>query len=71
MTAGIAAARPAAVAIKASAIPGATTAKEALFMTPIWRKDSMMPQTVPNRPMNGADEPVVARKFTPLSIRVL
>src|SRR3990170_8013199 len=62
MTDGIAAASPAAVAISASAMPGATVASVAL---PVWampEKAFMIPQTVPNRPMKGVALPVVARK---------
>src|SRR5438045_3334455 len=35
---------------------GATTGKEALFSTPMRKRASMRPQTVPNKPMNGAAE---------------
>ena len=60
MTAGMAANRPIAVAKSASAMPGATTASDVFFDAAIERNDVMMPQTVPNRPMKGADEPMVA-----------
>src|ERR1700740_3158326 len=60
MVAGIAAIRPIAVANKASAIPGATTAREVFFEAAIDWKLVMMPQTVPNRPTNGPAEPTVA-----------
>src|SRR6516164_7924547 len=61
-TAGIAAARPIAVANSASAIPGATTARLVLLAAAIPSKLRMIPQTVPNKPMKGAAEPSVARK---------
>src|SRR3954470_2826050 len=63
-TAGIAATRPIAVAMSASAMPGATVATDADFMAPMARKEFMMPHTVPKRPMKGAAEPVVARNGT-------
>src|SRR4030043_861977 len=62
MPAGVAAKRPTAVAIRASAMPGATVIKLADRTMPILRKASMMPQTVPKRPMKGVTLPVVARK---------
>jgi hypothetical protein len=61
MTAGIAATRPSAVANRASAMPGATTASEVFFEAAIDWKLFMMPQTVPSRPMKGAVEPTEAR----------
>src|SRR6185295_193012 len=63
-TAGIAAKSPAPVAISASAMPGATTAR---LVDPVWlmrSKAMMMPHTVPNRPTNGAMLAVVARNDT-------
>ncbi len=66
---GIAAASPIAVAIKASEMPGATTASEALPVVPIPWKAPIIPQTVPNRPIKGAVEPVVARKVRYFSNR--
>src|SRR6478752_3607176 len=60
MTAGMAAKRPMAVANSASAMPGATTASEVFFEAAMERNEVMMPQTVPNRPMKGADDPMVA-----------
>ena len=45
-----------------SAMPGATTARLVFFAAAIEEKLFMMPQTVPNRPTNGAVEPTVARK---------
>src|SRR5438309_242786 len=51
----MAAASPAAVAIKASEIPGATTARLAVPCVPIpWNAD-MMPHTVPKSPMHGIE----------------
>ena len=67
----MAAARPAAVAISASEIPGATMAKVADPLAPIPLKVSMMPQTVPKRPIKGLALPVVARKPRVLSNFVL
>src|SRR5450830_621730 len=61
-TAGIAANRPMAVAISASAMPGATTASVACWTLARPRKAFMMPQTVPSRPMYGETEPTEARK---------
>ena len=69
MTAGMAANRPMAVANNASAIPGATTARLEFCSAAMAAKLRMMPHTVPNRPMNGATEPVVARKFRRLARR--
>src|SRR6187402_1530189 len=57
----MAAIRPIAVANKASAMPGATTASEVFFDAAIDWKLDMMPHTVPNRPTNGPAEPTVAR----------
>ena len=42
-------------------MPGATTASEVFLVSAIAWKLFMMPQTVPNRPMNGAVEPTEAR----------
>src|SRR6266852_4920376 len=56
----MAAIRPIAVANSASAIPGATTAKDVFFDAAIDWKLDMIPQTVPNRPTNGPAEPTVA-----------
>src|SRR5881275_1928491 len=53
MTAGIAAPRPAAVATRASEIPGATTARLADPCAPMPWNEFMTPITVPNKPMNG------------------
>src|ERR1700733_1367753 len=69
MTAGIAAARPKAVASSASAMPGATTARLVVcdFEMPI--KLFMMPHTVPNSPTNGDVAPIVASSPMPSRIR--
>ena len=58
----MAANRPNAVAISASAMPGATARSVAVlaFARPV--NEVMTPHTVPNKPMNGATEAVVARK---------
>ena len=61
MTAGIAAKRPIAVAISASAMPGATLASVAWLTLASPRNAFMMPHTVPKRPMYGDTEPTVAR----------
>ena len=60
-TAGIAATRPRAVASRASAMPGATTARLVLCCIAISSKAPLMPQTVPKRPTKGEIEPTVAR----------
>jgi len=57
---GIAAARPTAVASSASAMPGATTARLVVCDFEMPMKLFIMPQTVPNRPTNGAVAPMVA-----------
>ena len=49
----MAAARPAAVLISASAMPGATATIEVEPWRPMSLKACMIPQTVPKRPMNG------------------
>ncbi len=61
----MAAKRPSAVASSASAMPGATTASEVFFDAAIDWNEFMMPNTVPNRPMNGPAEATVAstRRF--------
>jgi len=56
----MAAKRPMAVAKRASAIPGATTARLVFLEAPMCWKDVMIPHTVPKSPTNGATEPVVA-----------
>ncbi len=65
----MAATRPIAVANSASAMPGATTARLVFLLAAMPEKECMMPQTVPNRPMNGAVEPTEARKTIQRSIR--
>src|SRR5206468_8632513 len=70
MTAGIAANKPHAVAIKASAMPGATARNVATFALARPAKEVITPQTVPNSPTNGATDAVVARKVMRLSSRV-
>ena len=55
----MAAARPAAVVISASEMPGATARKVAAPAVPSPWKASMMPQTVPNNPTNGVTAPVL------------
>ncbi len=60
MTAGIAANRPIAVAISASAMAGATVASVACCTLPRAWNAVRMPQTVPNRPTYGLVEPIVA-----------
>src|SRR5256885_3047245 len=67
MTAGIAAARPNAVASSASAIPGATTARLVVCDFEIPIKLFMMPHTVPNSPTTGDVAPMVAS--TPMRSR--
>src|SRR5258705_1285401 len=67
ITAGIAAARPNAVASSASAIPGATTARFVVCDFEIPIKLFMMPHTVPNSPTNGDVAPMVAS--TPMPTR--
>src|SRR5215813_10174438 len=70
MTAGIAANRPNAVAIKASAMPGATARKVAVLALARPANEVITPQTVPNSPTNGVTDAVVARKFMRFSTRV-
>src|SRR5262252_2071464 len=65
MTAGIAAARPTAVASSASAMPGATTARLVVCDFEMPMKLFMMPHTVPKSPTNGAVAPIVARTLMP------
>ncbi len=67
----MAAAKPAAVAMSASAIPGATPPILADPFIPMARKECMMPQTVPNNPMKGVVLPVVAKKSNPADNRVI
>ncbi len=65
----MAAARPAAVAMSASAMPGATTPIDVEPLAPIPWKAPITPQTVPKSPMNGVVLPVVARKVKARSRR--
>ncbi len=67
----MATASPTIVAIRASAMPGATTARVADPLTPMLAKASMIPQTVPNSPKNGLIFPVVAKKTSALSSRLI
>ena len=71
MTAGTAATRPIAVANSASAMWGPTVSRVALPLSAIDWNATMMPMTVPNRPMNGAADAVVARNGVPDSSRVV
>ena len=52
------------MANSASAMPGATTARPVFLASAMAVKLRMMPQTVPNRPTNGATEPTVARMLS-------
>ncbi len=56
----MAAMSPIAVANRASAMPGATTASDVVCWPAMARKLVMMPHTVPNRPTKGPAEPTVA-----------
>ena len=60
-TAGIAASNPKAVANKASAMPGATIAKLVFLEIAIDWNEFIIPHTVPNNPIKGAVDPIVAR----------
>src|SRR3954447_10698615 len=66
----MAAASPKAVASSASAMPGATTARLVVCDFEMPMKLFMMPQTVPNRPTNGAVAPIVASVPGPASAPV-
>src|SRR5437867_3309254 len=66
----MAAARPGAVVMSASEMPGATNARLAEPVRPISSNAFMIPQTVPKRPMKGVTLAVVARKLTRRSSRV-
>src|SRR3984957_4314081 len=61
--------KPAAGGNKASEMPGATARKLAEPAAPRPEKASMMPQTVPKRPIKGETEPVVASQDMPFSAR--
>ena len=62
---GIATNNPSAVTNKASAIPGATTAKLVFCAMAIAWKLFIIPQTVPNKPIKGATDPDEAKKDKP------
>src|SRR5450755_969522 len=70
ITAGMAAKSPAAVVMRASETPGATARKVAAPAVPSPWKASMIPRTVPKRPMKGVTAPVVASQGRRLSRRV-
>jgi hypothetical protein len=57
--------RPSAVVTSASAIPADTAPMPPEPVSAMPLKALMMPTTVPNRPMNGAVEPMVARPPVP------
>ena len=57
---------PRAVAMSASAIPPDTAVTPPEPVAAIPSKAWMIPTTVPNRPMNGAVDPIVARPPSPL-----
>ena len=44
-------------------MPGATTARLVLCWRAISSKAFLIPQTVPNKPTNGAVDPTVAKKY--------
>src|SRR5438552_2492472 len=67
----MAAARPAAVVMSASEIPGATARNVAAPAVPRPWNASIMPQTVPNRPINGVTAPVIASQGRLRSNRVI
>src|ERR1700730_18204901 len=69
-TAGMAATSPIAVASRASAMPGATTARLVVLVFDMPIKLSMIPHTVPNKPTKGAVAPIVARTPIPRAIGV-
>ena len=58
----MAANNPAAVLMSASLMPGATATMDVVPIEPMLANASMIPHTVPNRPMNGVAAAVVARK---------
>src|SRR6185437_153999 len=70
MTAGTATTRPAAVVMRASEMPGATARRVAAPAVPRPWKASMMPMTVPKRPMKGAHCAVVASQVMRRSMMV-
>src|SRR5690349_13859528 len=71
ITAGIAAARPAAVVIRASEMPGATARRVAAPAVPSPWNASIIPQTVPNKPTNGVTAAVMASHGRLRSRRVI
>ena len=56
--------------LSASEMPGATTARLVAPVAPILRNEFMIPQTVPKRPIKGAELAVVARNGTRRSRKV-
>lgn len=56
---------PAAVAISASEMAGATTDKEAEDCEPSFEKVSSIPITVPKRPMKGEVEAMIESQVSP------
>jgi hypothetical protein len=67
----MAAIKPAAVVISASETPGATARNVAAPSVPKPWKASMMPHTVPNKPMKGVTAPVMASHGRLRSNRVI
>lgn len=57
---------PAAVAIRASEIAGATTDNEALDCEPNFENVSSIPITVPKSPIKGAVEAIMESQVSPL-----
>ncbi len=57
---------PAAVAISASEMAGATTLRDALDWEPSFENVSSIPMTVPNKPMNGEVEAIMESQVSPL-----
>ena len=57
---------PAAVAISASEMAGATTEREAEDCAPNFVKVSSIPITVPKRPINGEVEAMIESQVSPL-----
>ena len=67
----MAAARPMAVANRASAMAGATVVRLVLPAEAMASKAFMIPQTVPNRPMKGLEVATTDSTPSPVSIRWL
>ena len=65
ITAGIATSNPNAVVTRASEIPPATAPIPEVFCVAICWKALRIPTTVPNRPINGDVDPIVARPPRP------